>query len=223
MRFRLLHAARIGLGVFLGFSVGVAQGAPITWNYKALLTDITPGGGDPLKIDGEILELQITYDDINTWALGTDNRLYFPSAYATATITGSHDVTLQSPLPAAAYGSGPNPASVGQELYVSNFVDFMIDGVGTRTRGFQGRASVAPSEGVRLGAAHLLNPSTLPIRTDMTDGVTISDCNEAGVSFICNYNLKTVPVLPAVWLFGSGLLGLIGLASRGVGFTRWST
>ncbi len=39
--------------------------------------------------------------------------------------------------------------------------------------------------------------------THSQDGVTFS-----------NLTITTVPIAPAVWLFGSGLIGLIGIARR---------
>ena len=34
------------------------------------------------------------------------------------------------------------------------------------------------------------------------------------IDFSANYNLKTIPLPPALWLFGTGLLGLAGIARR---------
>jgi hypothetical protein len=207
MKSGLRGAARLCSGVLLALSVGAAQGAPITWNFKALLTDVSPGGNDPLGIDGEFLELQISYDDANTWVLGTDDRLYFASDSATATI-GSHTVTFLSPTPTAYFGGGSTPASVVEAVSNSSFVDFVIDGVNTQTFGFQGETAAIPGEGDNLLSAHLMKPGTL------LASASISSCVGTGGPFDCDYSLKAVPVPPAIWLFGSGLLGLIGLGRR---------
>jgi hypothetical protein len=216
MKICLSDAARACLGVVLGLSVGAAQGAPINWNYKALLTDTTSVGGDPLGIDGEVLELQITYESTGAW-VESGSFLYFGSESASVSITGSHTVELVSstpaaPKPAAFYIGGPEPASVAQEALNPNILDFIIDGTVTETLGFQGQSSLAPAAGQELLASHLLKTASLPASAGIR-----APCTGPGGDFTCSYNLKTIPVLPAAWLFGSGLLGLIGLAWRRAG------
>ena len=49
------------------------------------------------------------------------------------------------------------------------------------------------------------------IRVMIGDGYT---SNSAALSFVGAYNVSTVPVPAAVWLFGSGLIGLVGVARR---------
>jgi hypothetical protein len=217
MKICLSDAARVCLAVILGLSVGVAQGALITWNYQALLTDVT-GGTDPLGVDGEILSLEISYEDTKTWS-GSGSFLFFGSESAVVDITGSHTIALVSPTPlapkpAALYITSPtaaNPASVTAADQDSNILDFIINDVSTATLGFQGQALLdAPSSGDTLLAGQLLNPESLT-------NAGISRCVTNGGQCYSLTTISSVPVPPALWLFGSGLLGLIGLARRRAG------
>jgi hypothetical protein len=215
MKICLSDAARVCLGVVLGLSVGAAQGALIKWNYQALLTNVT-GGPDPLGVDGEILSLEISYEDTNTWS-GSGNFLFFGSESATVGITGSNTIALDSPTPsapkpAALYITSPtaaDPASVTAADQNSNILDFIINGVSTDTLGFQGQSSLAlaPSLGETLLAGQLLIPETLA-------NAGISGCVTGGGRCYSLTTISSVPVPPALWLFGSGVLGLIGGLAR---------
>lgn len=41
---------------------------------------------------------------------------------------------------------------------------------------------------------------------------TAFDANQVSMGF--NYSISAIPLPPALWLFGSGLLGLVGIARR---------
>lgn len=59
--------------------------------------------------------------------------------------------------------------------------------------------------------AGLADTSFSQIRLTIGDGFTSSS---AVPSFVGTYNVSTVPVPAAVWLFGSGLVGLVSVARR---------
>jgi hypothetical protein len=52
------------------------------------------------------------------------------------------------------------------------------------------------------------------VRTDRQIRLSFIDPNAPNVPIEVDYQLTAVPVPPAVWLFGSGLLGLVGIARR---------
>ena len=203
---RQLKALCACLWLFFGLSVWEAQAGLVTWNFQALLTDLTTV--NPLGIDGETLSIEITYNDTVGWGFVSsedDSFLSFPSQSATATITGSHSVTLKSLTPAALHGNGTSFAAVSEQASTTNFVDFIIDGFTTVTTGFEGTSLATPSAGDKLLSTHLLTPSTVTAATNR-------NCPATGAA-AC-YSLTTVPVPPALYLFGSGLLGLIGISRR---------
>jgi len=213
---RQLKALCACLWLFVGLSVGEAQAVSITWNFQALLTDLTTV--DPLGIDGETLNIEITYNTEDAWGPvggatgpvgGATSFLSFPSESATATITGSHFVTLKSLTPAAVHGNGTSFASVSEQAFTTNFVDFIIDEDTTITTGFQGTSAAIPSE--YPSAGENLLPTQLLIPATVT-AASIRNCSATGAA-AC-YSLTTVPVPPALYLFGSGLLGLIGISRR---------
>lgn len=206
---RQLKALCACLWLFVGLSVGEAQAVSITWNFQALLTDLTTV--DPLGIDGETLNIEITYNTEDVWGFagGSTSFLSFPSESATATITGSHFVTLKSLTPAAVHGNGTSFASVSEQASTTNFVDFIIDEDTTITTGFQGTSAAIPSE--YPSAGENLLPTQLLIPATVT-AASIRNCSATGAA-AC-YSLTTVPVPPALYLFGSGLLGLIGISRR---------
>lgn len=57
--------------------------------------------------------------------------------------------------------------------------------------------------------ADLMNNTTYTVRTAFSFGI-----NGTGVTADATTSVNTVPVPAAIWLFGSGLIGLVGMAKR---------
>jgi len=91
----------------------------------------------------------------------------------------------------------------------------LIDGNVARTLWDDPKTITAPvgsnSESINFGFTAL---EIAPESIDSTIGTTITFALSAGDSASVTSNFTVVPVPPAVWLFGSGLLGLVGIARR---------
>ena len=143
--------------------------------------------------------------------MGTYNGLLASVSFPTS--AGSVNLSIES---TDFYGASPPSGTVDTSL---GLIDLNLPDL---------RATVS---GVVLGDFDLWNPSTSTIDSDSyntatsefaygwNDAVTLRDAiyNIPGIvnySILLNGTASTVPVLPALWLFGSGLLGLVGIARR---------
>jgi hypothetical protein len=59
----------------------------------------------------------------------------------------------------------------------------------------------------------LIATETAPVNTVQVNAIIIV-IEGSGVLFVDDARLTKVPAPPALWLFGSGLLGLVGIARR---------
>ena len=92
-----------------------------------------------------------------------------------------------------------------------NFIRF-IDSVGYVTPG-----TLPDYDALNHTYHFVMDLSLLNVNTSslLTFGVTDDYYNDNGGSFILDiYQVQAVPIPPSLWLFGSGLLGLTGIARR---------
>jgi hypothetical protein len=99
----------------------------------------------------------------------------------------------------------------------------LTDGVGS---------VIAPAHGVAFGGVALFSDNFATLWSDNV--LTILDVDAFNDTYwndadnavfaqnVADWIATPVPVPPAVWLFGSGLVGLLGMARRQVGTTRRS-
>ena len=77
---------------------------------------------------------------------------------------------------------------------------------------------IIPTTGTIVGIDLTLNTALLyfnpPETTSLLNGSGILDTSDGGFFLVITPNATVVPVPATVWLFGSGLLGLIGVARR---------
>jgi PEP-CTERM motif len=188
--------------VFASISAS-AQAGFIDWTYQATLADISSGSTDPLGIDGDSLNIMLTYDDTNTWQ-SVSGSLYFPTFAASATISG-HTVTLNSSFPSAVH-TGTQQLVV-EALGSTSFMDLVIDGTLTiMSASTSGSTALVPIAGDNLVIGHLTTsievfasffvPSNTSSYTLVEESISISDSS------------MPVPAPATLALFGLGLAGL---------------
>lgn len=180
-----------------------AQAALIQWTYEATISQITDSQitDDPLGIEGERATILLTFDDSDLWRRD-GGELYFPTASASASITGGHTVELNSANPAGFHFSSNLIAAITEAVGNTNFVDLRIDDRETRMGSFQGSSTSIPVAGERLSLAHL--PASIPNALfDYPIGTNryrlVDSSVRAGI----------VPESTALSLIGFGFVGLV--------------
>lgn len=181
--------------------------ASIEWKFEATITEDV-ASTDPLNINGESVTISLTFDDTNQWQQ-IGSYLYIPSVSSNAQITGGHTVSLNTVSPSGVHYSGF--VGITEEVGVGHWMDLIIDGTLTRGISFTGNSLSIPSAGDNLLMSHL--PSTFSTIAGISD-----DSNGAGKDYtytdIQLTTITAIPITPALYLFGSGLLGLIGISRR---------
>jgi hypothetical protein len=161
-----------------------------------------------LEIDGEIWSISIIFDDTNVWQQD-GSWVFFPAVSASGSVSGGHTVSVNTPTPAISTNpiTGQTIMSEG-EMALRTPVSLIIDGNMPLTSGAVVLTNPAPSLGENLSTNHL------PTDTRMFEN--ISDFMLQDFYSLTNKSItiSTIPIPASIWLFGSGLLGLIGIARR---------
>lgn len=212
------------IGVFLGLGLMSQSAFAVTVlgeNFAAyadtvvskngtFLTEVT-GPGDWSSVDSDI-NSAITDTNVDTTIIGTSAGAYVDLSFSGSVINGTgNDLKL--------FFTGDN----------GHFFDLSIfsggSSLGTKSYslpnpvGYTGsQSTLIPTDGIyalgidfttEFGLSDLASVDM--IRVMIGDGYTT---NSAALSFVGAYNVSAVPVPAAVWLFGSGLIGLVGVARR---------
>lgn len=138
--------ALLALGV-----TGSARAGVVTWSYSATVE--VAAGADDLGIGGQSLSLILTFDDAARWEASA-GWLYATPAWAVASMTGSHVLSLNTADAAAAYGDGCCAAIVDAVGSLS-YVDLIVDGQLTVMSGNGVGIAVGPAAGDAVVGAHL--------------------------------------------------------------------
>ncbi len=199
--------------VFTGsmFFATVIHASLINWTYTGALST---SGADTLGIAGETLSLTVIFDDSDVWqGFGSDLVIAGVSAYAS--VSGGHSVSVKSAIPAAFHVTSSGIAFISESVSTGSFVDFIIDGDTTMTFGSGNSGTppqiptlLQPVLGENLLIGHLSDD------INMLNSITSSDFSGAYILSNETISITSVPVPAAAWLFGSGLIGLIGLVRR---------
>jgi hypothetical protein len=171
--------------------------AEIVWDYSATLFDLS--GNDPLGIDGEQIDITLTFSTESVW----EDYLFLEPASAVVSITGGHTASHKT-TPIIKHGSF---LTFSEGRNSGSFWDFVINGHVTVTKNDNIRPTspIVPAVGDKLIEGHLPNsPSGILERISMSTSYSADSygLNNASIS------VSTVPVPAAVWLFGSALAGL---------------
>jgi hypothetical protein len=155
------------------------------------------------SVSGSTVEFDITGGSADLWFdttpdfnFNTDTGFTGNDAILTGTIVG---------------GSG---TLISGGLFGVTSIDIRVDGFDTGV--FDPDTIVA---GNSVFTLQITNPTTAAFLSGITSGANSVNGNAIGADDLLlaadgNLALQTVPVPPAVWLFGSGLLGMIGIARR---------
>ena len=193
------------LATALLLSMGAAQAAPVAWTggfdmYNPVggvvdANDLLPG--TTAYVTGMIDTAA------GTFTLGSTDT-FFASNWSTSGGTlytaGTYTVSTVDPAPGVSGGSYTFTVGAGQ-------LGAMVDFAWSTTTGIDVLMiwNVATSGGMTTYT--MTDPDGNGIMgTGMIDGPF--------VGFNANFNMSAVPVPAAVWLLGSGLLGLVGVARR---------
>jgi len=192
-------------------------------SFAAYANTLTGSGGSLLTDTGNsvsgtnwtssmsVIQSYITDADAETWILGTSTNAYVDLAFDSAVSDGA--------------GSDLKLFFVGSQAH--NF-QLMLFGAGgssavrsyslAKGAGYTGSNTAAWGDPINALAIDLADFSGFD--TSRVDGIRLLigdgyDVNNSAVpAFVGAYNIAAVPVPAAVWLFGSGLLGLVGVARR---------
>lgn len=109
-----------------------AEAVPIFWDFQGTLSSQTT---DPLGINGEVIQLHIEFNSLDTWVKGDylgEAWYYFPSTASSASITGSNTIAVKSMFPAASISAGGH-GGIREAVFNPSYVDFIINGQPTTT------------------------------------------------------------------------------------------
>jgi len=157
-------------------------------NVDTTIIGTTLGGGDYVDLSFSGSVVNGTGNDLKLFFTGNNGHFFDLSIFSGTTSFGTTSYSM------------PNAAQ---------------DNTGTGYTGFN--STMIPSDGIFALAVDLTDFGVLDagsvdmIRVMIGDGYTT---NSAALSFVGAYNVAVVPVPAAVWLFGSGLLGLVGVVRR---------
>lgn len=230
MQSRSLVYALVSLAAWVGCS-GLAAASPVTYNWSSGSVAIyaTTGGPNLLTSPSNVLPLTsssyVTFDAAMpsvtgfTFAdLGPSTAFFSPTAFtgAAAVLNGGQLILSNVVVaPGAGYsssGSGSNPYSVTMNNLASSgaYVLKNAGGVTLASGSFSNVISPTLTGQVLLGGSSA-GPLSL-------NGIALGAVSFAGQSLLVKgdvlFNGTAVPLPAAVWLLGSGLLGLSGLARR---------
>ena len=190
-------------GLMLMTLSGTANAIPLFWEFSAKMTLVL--GSDDKGIDGETFTARLTFDDTNTWQDNGPGFLNFVPESATFTISDGTPASF-AVLPALRDLENGNTQIADGEANSTNAF-LTIDGSLFDIAFFWGPNTIDPTVGDNLVLGHL--PTSI-------DGISIA-ASTALAKYTFSEESVTAGVVPipgAVWLMGSGLVGLMGYSRK---------
>jgi hypothetical protein len=222
----LMKFKQLSVSVTLFVSTSIANAMPVGWQDNGSFTTDTNNQLDWLDLS---FTRGVSYNDVATnfntydgggWRYATNKEVedLFNTFFPVFTPNKTSGISnLQSGD--SGFSTAVSQASLFENLFTSYFVDQQYAGDYAGTWGFY----MDGSGSIRLmGSAigYEMSCATCPqwVETTPVDaGSTWASGNPYagfGTYLVRDKNLSAVPVPAAVWLFGSGLLGLVGVARR---------
>jgi len=189
---------------------GQASAVMVAYNYTATL--LHSGGIDTLGLNGETINLTMMFNTDSTWTL-TDSQVYMyvPSVSAELSISGAHTMTLTSGNPFLVNQSLPifRRTWLSSDSQLIERMAFVVDGV----TGYIGGGFEWMPLGTESTPGSNLRIDQIPRFGGLAGSFGLDD----GTGYLLgnpSVSISAVPLPAAVWLFGSGLAGLLAFRRR---------